>query len=86
MRLEQHEICDRIRRFLNTQRAESEAGHLADDDRLLGTKALDSLGLLRLVTFVESEFSITLDDEDIVPDHFATIRHVARLVEQKINP
>lgn len=40
---------------------------------LLETGVLDSLGLLRLVVFVQERFGVTVDDVDLVPEHFDTI-------------
>ena len=58
---------------------DEETQALADDTPLLdGT--LDSLGLLRLVSFVEEEFGVDIDDADIIADNFRTVGHVARLV------
>ncbi len=85
MTIEQKEIRRRIKQFLIEHVVRPEDKELADDDGLLGTKAMDSLGLLRLVTFLESEFSFVLDDEDITPEHFSTVAQVARLVEKKLN-
>jgi len=85
MMIEQMEIRRRIKQFLIEHVVRTGAKELADDDGLLGTKAMDSLGLLRLVTFLESEFSLVLDDEDITPEHFSTVAQVARLVDKKLN-
>ena len=40
---------------------------------LLETGILDSLGLLRLVVFVQEQFGIVADDLDFVPEHFASV-------------
>ena len=46
---------------------------LADDTSLLETGILDSLSLFRLVIFVEERFGITVDESDLIPEHFNTI-------------
>jgi acyl carrier protein len=40
---------------------------------LLETGILDSLGLLRLVIFIQEQFAIVVDDVDLVPEHFASV-------------
>jgi len=40
---------------------------------LLDTGILDSLGLLRLVVFIQERFGIVVDDLDLVPEHFASV-------------
>jgi acyl carrier protein len=46
---------------------------LANATPLLETGVLDSLGLLRLVLFVQERFGIVVDDVDFVPEHFASV-------------
>jgi acyl carrier protein len=58
---------------------------LTDDYPLLDKSVLDSLDILKLVSFLEDRFSIDVDDEDLVPDHFETISNIARFVERKTN-
>ena len=43
---------------------------------LLETGILDSLGLLRLVVFIQEQFGITVDDLDLVPEHFASVNTI----------
>jgi acyl carrier protein len=38
---------------------------------------------LKLVSLIEEEFDVEIDDDDVVPDNWKTIRHVAALVESK---
>ena len=40
---------------------------------LLDSGVLDSLGLLRLVVFIQDQFGIVMDDLDVVPEHFASV-------------
>ncbi|MEM8611205.1 MAG: acyl carrier protein [Cyanobacteria bacterium P01_H01_bin.105] len=43
----------------------------ADDDLLVG-ESIDSLGMMRLVAFVEETFTIKVPLEDITIQHFCT--------------
>ena len=54
-----------------------------DDDPLLRTGILDSLGILEVVSFLESEFQIVVADEELVPESFETIATIARFVDGK---
>lgn len=51
------------------------------DDPLLESGIIDSMGILQFVGFIESEFGIEVDDEEIVPENFETIAQVAKFVE-----
>jgi acyl carrier protein len=46
---------------------------------------VDSLGLIKIVNFLEERFSIKLKDEDIIPDHFESIESISILLEQTLN-
>jgi acyl carrier protein len=54
-----------------------------DDYPLLEKQVLDSFGMLKLISLLEEEFDVTIDDEDVVPDNWRSIRHIAGLVESK---
>ena len=56
--------------------------NLGPDDSLLAKGLLDSLSILKTVTFCEEQFGITIPDEDVLPDHFESVRAIARLVER----
>src|SRR5688500_17196372 len=55
----------------------------SDDDPLLRSGILDSLGILEVVSFLESEFDIVVADEELVPESFETIATIARFVDRK---
>lgn len=56
---------------------------LTGDLPLLEREILDSMGILQVVTYLEGEYGIEIDDEDLVAENFATIDDIARLVESK---
>lgn len=55
---------------------------LGAEDSLLAKGLLDSLSILKTVTFVEESFGVTIPDEDVLPDHFESVRAIAALVEK----
>lgn len=57
-----------------------------EDYPLLAKRVIDSLGMLKLVSLIEEEFDVEIDDDDVVPDNWKTIRDVAALVESKRSP
>jgi acyl carrier protein len=44
---------------------------------------MDSTGILELVAFLESEFSIQMSDAEIVPDNLDSIGAIAGYVKRK---
>ena len=73
-----------IRSFLvdNFLYGQSEALH--DDDSLLGG-VIDSTGTIELVVFLQDRFALTVEDEDVVPENFVSVKHVAAYVAKKLH-
>lgn len=57
---------------------------LADHDSLIETGAFDSLGILELVAFIENEFGVRFEDEDVSSENFASIQTVAGFVLDRV--
>lgn len=53
------------------------------DTALLEKGILDSLGILDVVSFLESEFSILINDEDLLPENFQTLSTLSAFVLKK---
>ncbi len=73
----------RIRHFILNQFPLARQRAIGDDDPLLRTGILDSLGILEVVAFIESEFQITVADEELVAESFESIATMARFVDGK---
>ena len=56
---------------------------LADDTSLLDTGILDSLGLLKLVVFLEERFGIAMGDTDLLPENFASVNAICAYVRAR---
>lgn len=52
-------------------------------DSLLDSGLVDSTGVFELVSFIESEFGIKVEDEEILPEHFETIANLAAFISRK---
>jgi len=59
--------------------------NLRDEDSFLEHGVVDSTGVLELVLFAEETFGITVDEEEILPDHFDSISSLARYVTRKLD-
>lgn len=56
---------------------------IADGESLLEAGLIDSTGILELVAFLESEFAISIADEDIVPDNLDSIAAIDGYVARR---
>ena len=75
--------ADRIRQFVREQFPLARRRPLADEDSLLESGIVDSLGILDLVNFVTDEFGVAVGDEDLQPDNFNSIASLAQFVDNK---
>lgn len=74
----------RIRDYVTSELLyDRDASALTDDDSLLGPGLLDSVAILRLVSWLEEEFGVSIPDEEVVPDHIETVRRLADLVRRR---
>ena len=56
---------------------------LQTTDNLFDRGALDSLGIVGLINYIESELHTVLDPEDITEENFATIESITGLIQNK---
>jgi len=80
--LEAKKMVDKqvIRDFLTSLSKESQIG---DDDSLLVTKLLDSLKVVELVVFIESNYNVSFDNDEVSPENLDTINAIANFLEKK---
>jgi acyl carrier protein len=73
-----------LRDFILTElKWEGSPADLTLDFSLIDGKVLDSLGIIQMVSFLEREFGIQVNDDEIVPRNFETLGTLAAFVEQK---
>jgi acyl carrier protein len=73
-------VYSRLRSFISGRVSHE----LADHDSLIESGAFDSIGILELVAFIEKEFGLRLEHEDVSPENFASIQSVAGFVLDKV--
>lgn len=56
---------------------------LADGDDIFALGLVNSLFAMQLVTFVESQFDLKVENEDLDVDNFRTVDAIAALVARK---
>jgi len=56
---------------------------LGDDDDIFELGYVNSLFAMQLVLFVEREFAITVESEEMEVSNFNTVNHIVELIERK---
>lgn len=78
------EVNSKVREFIKDNfMYRDDRADLADTESLLDAGLIDSTGILELVAFIETEFSIQMSDADIVPDNLDSVDTIVRYVETK---
>jgi acyl carrier protein len=78
-------IVKNIEKFLLSElAADLNKQSLDPDEDILEQRIIDSLGVLKLVVFLEKAHGIQVIDEDIVPENFQSLNSMAAFVEQKM--
>jgi len=57
---------------------------LRETDSLAEREILDSLAILRIVTFCEETFGVEIPDTDVVPENFDSVRAISQLIERHV--
>ena len=55
---------------------------LSSEEPLLGSGIVDSLGIMRLVSYIEEEFGVVVPEDELIPEHFQTVSRLAAFVER----
>jgi acyl carrier protein len=76
-------VNSEIRRFILEKFPLARRLQLKDSDALLESGMVDSLGVLDLVNFLEQQFSITVTDDELVPENFQSVERIVAFVETR---
>lgn len=77
-------LVSSVRQFIHQQFPAARRRRIGDADSLLTQGIIDSLGVLEVVTFIESEFHLTITDDEMLSDHFESIARIVEFVAQKL--
>ena len=68
---------ERLKQYVTQQLLSDRPGlMLGDDDNLLADELIDSLGMMRLVSFIEDALQITVPPEDVTIENFVSINAI----------
>ena len=78
------DMKDKIRLFIVENFLFGKDEGLTGDSSFLEEGIIDSTGILELVSFLEEEFSISVDDEELIPENLDSIKNVVGYLEKKV--
>ncbi len=78
------ETRDKIRDFIVENFLFGGDDGLTDETSFLDEGIIDSTGILELVNFLEEEFEIAVDDDELIPENLDSIKNVVGYLKQKV--
>ena len=73
-------VSEQIRAFIREHFPLARQNPPADDDSLLDSGIVDSLGILEIVNFLMSAFGVEISDDDLQPENFDSIESLRRFI------
>ena len=70
-----------IESFLLNELLSGSRTSLDPEESLINTGLIDSLGMLRLITYLEESQGVKVGDGDVVPENFDTLNKIVAFVE-----
>jgi len=59
--------------------------HFSDEDSFVDQGIIDSTGMLELVAFLEQQYRIKIEDEELIPDNLDSINNLVKFIEKKLH-
>jgi acyl carrier protein len=72
-----------VRQFIVDQFRVSDPAKLTNDTSLIEEGIVDSVAMLGVIVFLESEFGIDVEDEETIPENLDSISRIAAFVARK---
>lgn len=77
------EIRNKIRKMIVENFLFGNNDGLSDETSFLEEGIIDSTGVLELVNYLEEEFSIQIEDEELIPENLDSITNVENFIKCK---
>jgi acyl carrier protein len=74
-----------VQKFINSELLYREDQAIDHTLNLIEIGVIDSMTLLRLVSFLESQYGIEIPDEDILPDNFRSLTSIEAFLASHVN-
>lgn len=82
--IESAEVKDRVREYVVEEFARTKGiERITDQEVLTKNGVIDSMGIFRLVAFLEDTFNVRIGDEEITHDNLESVDAIERLVISK---
>ncbi len=73
---------DKIIHYITTEISNEKLEDIGLEEDLLGSGIIDSLGMMKLVIFMEKEFNISVNTEDMTVENFMTVQNILNFLSK----
>ena len=70
--------------FVQEEAGREETITIEPDTDIIGEGLVDSLGIFKLIAFVEEAFKITIEPDEVLLENFQTLRALRNLIAKKL--
>ena len=75
---------EKIRAFVVDNFLFGDGSYLKDDTSFLEERIIDSTGILQIISFLEEEFAIIIDDDEILPENLDSLNSITIFLNKKL--
>ena len=75
---------DQIRGFIVDSFLFGDGDQLTEETALVETGVVDSTGILEIIGFMESEFKVVVNDDEVIPSNFADLASMSLYLNTKL--
>ena len=77
-------VEDKVRNYiLENYLFTDDQSELNNDDSFLEKGIIDSTGILEVIFFLEEEFGISVDDEEMIPENLDSVDNIVKYLSTK---
>ena len=77
------EIKEKVKTFIRESFLFDSTAQIEDGDSLLEKGIIDSTGVLELILYLEEEFGVKIEDEEIIPENLDSVANIETLIMSK---
>jgi acyl carrier protein len=79
------QFAEQVRKYVVDTFMFGQSNGICDEDSFLDRGIFDSTAVLELVSWIEDQYGIRVDEGELVPENFDSIKSVAAYVDGKLN-
>jgi acyl carrier protein len=72
-----------IKNFIRTELIYDDEKDFDENTNLIERGIVDSMSLVRLISFIEENCDIQVQDEDIVPENFSSLNKISSFINER---